>query len=121
MRRARQACLWALLFAASSVDSGAAGCEPDLIAVNGRIYTVDPAVPWVEALAVCGERIARTGTTRDIEALAGPATRRLELAGRTVLPGFNDSHVHLTDGGTQLVEVNLRELLPGAFSLNAQD
>ena len=109
MRRARQACLWALLFAASSVDSGAAGCEPDLIAVNGRIYTVDPAVPWVEALAVCGERIARTGTTRDIEALAGPATRRLELAGRTVLPGFNDSHVHLTDGGTQLVEVNLRD------------
>jgi hypothetical protein len=48
------------------------GCEPDLIAVHGRIYTVDPAVPWVEALAVCGERIVRTGTTRDIEALAGP-------------------------------------------------
>ena len=65
------------------VDSGAAGCEPDLIAVNGRIYTVDPAAPWVEALAVCGERIVRTGTTRDIEALAGPRHARLELAGQT--------------------------------------
>ena len=82
---------------------------PDLIAVNGRIYTVDPAVPWVEALAVCGERIVRTGTSAEIEAIAAPCTRRLELAGRPVVPGFNDSHVHLIDGGTRAAEVDLRD------------
>jgi predicted amidohydrolase YtcJ len=87
----------------------ASGCEPELIAVNGRIYTVDATARWVEALAVCSGRIVQTGTTREIEPLAGKSTRRINLAGRTVLPGFNDSHVHLIDGGTQLVEVNLRD------------
>ncbi len=108
-RSAGRAVLLALSIAASAVSGGAAECQPDLIAVNGRIYTVDPAAPWVEALAVCYGRIVRTGTTREIEPLAGSSTRRLDLAGRTVLPGFNDSHVHLIDGGTQLVEVNLRD------------
>jgi predicted amidohydrolase YtcJ len=106
---AGRAVLLALSIAASAISGGAAECQPDLIAVNGRIYTVDPAAPWVEALAVCYGRIVRTGTTREIEPLAGSSTRRLDLAGRTVLPGFNDSHVHLIDGGTQLVEVNLRD------------
>ncbi len=40
--------------------------------------------------------------------MAAPGTRRLELGGRTVVPGFNDSHVHLIDGGTELTEVDLR-------------
>jgi cytosine/adenosine deaminase-related metal-dependent hydrolase len=71
----------------------ASGCEPELIAVNGRIYTVDAAAPWVEALAVCNGRIVQTGPTREIEPLARKSTRRIDLAGRTVLPGFNDSHV----------------------------
>jgi predicted amidohydrolase YtcJ len=108
-RRAMRPFLLALTIAASRIQGGASGCEPDLIAMNGRIYTVDPAAPWVEALAVCGGRIVRTGTTREIEPLAAASTRRLDLAGRTVVPGFNDSHVHLVDGGTQLVEVNLRD------------
>jgi predicted amidohydrolase YtcJ len=107
--RATRAWPLALVIAVAGIGTSASECDPDLVAVNGRIYTVDPAAPWVEALAVCGGRIVRVGTTRDIEALAAPSTRRLDLAGRTVLPGFNDSHVHLIDGGTQLVEVNLRD------------
>jgi predicted amidohydrolase YtcJ len=99
----------ALLTAIAGAGVMASGCEPELIAVNGRIYTVDATARWVEALAVCSGRIVQTGTTREIEPLAGKSTRRINLAGRTVLPGFNDSHVHLIDGGTQLVEVNLRD------------
>jgi predicted amidohydrolase YtcJ len=83
-------------------------CTPSLVALHGHIYTGEPAKPWVDALAVCDERIVRTGTSAEIEAMAAPGTRRLELAGRTVVPGFNDSHVHLVDGGTELTEVDLR-------------
>jgi predicted amidohydrolase YtcJ len=107
--RATGAFVLALMTATAGPAVRASGCEPELIAVNGRIYTVDAAAPWVEALAVCNGRIVQTGTTREIEPLAGKSTRRIDLAGRTVLPGFNDSHVHLIDGGTQLVEVNLRD------------
>ena len=99
----------ALMTATVGPGVRASGCEPELIAVNGRIYTVDATARWVEALAVCSGRIVQTGTTSEIEPLAGKSTRRIDLAGRTVLPGFNDSHVHLIDGGTQLVEVNLRD------------
>jgi predicted amidohydrolase YtcJ len=107
--RAAGAFVLVLMTAIARPGVRASGCEPELIAVNGRIYTVDAAAPWVEALAVCNGRIVQTGPTREIEPLAGKSTRRIDLAGRTVLPGFNDSHVHLIDGGTQLVEVNLRD------------
>ncbi len=100
------------LLVASAADTAAAadgvGCSPDLILVNARIYTVDPQQPWAEALAACGERIVRVGSRADVEALATPATRRIDAAGRTVIPGINDSHVHLIDGGTELTEVDLR-------------
>jgi predicted amidohydrolase YtcJ len=68
---------------------------PDLVLVGGRIFTADSSRPWAEALAIRGERIVAVGTTRAILALAGPATRRVELGGRVVVPGFNDAHVHL--------------------------
>ncbi len=99
------------LFASGSTPStpDPAGCVPDLIAVNGRIHTVNPAQPWAEALAVCGERIVCVGTSAEVVALAGPSTSRIDLGGRTVVPGFNDSHVHLVDGLTELVEVDLRD------------
>ena len=66
---------------------------PDLVLLNGRIFTADPARPWAEALAIRGERIIAVGTTADVGALAGPSTARRDLGGRTVIPGFNDAHV----------------------------
>lgn len=83
-------------------------CEPDLIVHNGRVYTVDPAQPWAEAIAICGERIVAVGKSVDVLSSARPSARRMDLQGRLVVPGFNDSHVHLIDGATELVEVNLR-------------
>jgi predicted amidohydrolase YtcJ len=77
---------------------------PDLILLNGRIRTMDAARPQAQALAIAGGKILALGTDAEILALAGPATRRLDGGGRLVLPGFQDAHVHLLDGGTDLVD-----------------
>lgn len=82
----------------------------DLVLVNGRIYTVDPARPWVEAVAVRGSRIVAVGTTAEIRPLAGPQTRTIDLKGAFASPGFNDAHVHIDSTGSLLVGVNLLEV-----------
>lgn len=68
---------------------------PDLILVNGKVFTSDAAHTYVHALAIRGERIVATGDSDKIKALAGPQTRLLDLGGRTVIPGINDAHNHL--------------------------
>lgn len=68
---------------------------PDLILLNGRIFTSDSARPYVEALAIRGDRITAVGTSEKIVTLAGPQTKRIDLKGRVVIPGINDAHFHL--------------------------
>lgn len=69
--------------------------RPDLILHNGKVFTADSAKPYVEALAIRGDRIVATGASDQILALAGPQTKRLDLGGRLVIPGINDAHFHL--------------------------
>lgn len=71
----------------------------DLIIHHGRIHTMDDARTVVEAVACAGGRIIATGTDKDMLALASPATKVIDAAGRTVIPGLNDSHLHLIRGG----------------------
>src|SRR5712692_3548579 len=66
----------------------------DVILFNGKVFTGDSAKPSVEAVAIHGERIIAVGTSAEIETLAGAKTRRIDLQGRTVVPGFNDAHFH---------------------------
>ncbi len=66
----------------------------DLVLTGGHVHTVDPANPRAEAVAVRGERIAAVGSATDIGGLIGPRTRVIDLAGRLLLPGFQDVHVH---------------------------
>ncbi|WP_330241440.1 amidohydrolase [Streptomyces sp. NBC_00525] len=66
----------------------------DLILTGGDVLTVDDAFSVAEAVAVRDGRILAVGGDAEIRALAGPGTRVVELAGRTVLPGINDSHLH---------------------------
>jgi hypothetical protein len=63
-----------------------------LLLTNARIYTQDDRQPLARAVALAGRRILAVGD--DLDHLAGPATRRVDLGGRTVLPGFNDAHIH---------------------------
>ncbi|MFC6885191.1 MULTISPECIES: amidohydrolase [Actinomadura] len=66
----------------------------DVVLTGGRVHTVDARDRVAEAVAVCGGRIARVGTSAEVGALAGPRTRVVRLEGRSVLPGINDSHLH---------------------------
>ena len=67
---------------------------PDLILLNGKIFTGDSAHPYVQTLAIRGERIVAVGGTKEISALAGPQTKRADLGGRVTIPGINDAHYH---------------------------
>jgi predicted amidohydrolase YtcJ len=94
----------------------------DLILVNGRVYTLDAARPWAEAVAIGGERILAVGSTSEVRALAGPATQTLDLAGAFALPGFNDAHVHVDSTGSLLVGANLLEVHePVAFTARIRE
>ncbi|MGW2159497.1 amidohydrolase [Nonomuraea sp. NPDC001699] len=66
----------------------------DLVAVGGNVLTFDARDGRASALAVRAGRLVAVGTDEEALAHAGPGTRVLSLAGRTVLPGINDSHLH---------------------------
>lgn len=67
---------------------------PDLVLLNGKVFTSDTSRPWAEAIAIRGERIFAVGSTNDIRELADADTKVVNLLGRTVVPGINDAHVH---------------------------
>jgi len=83
----------------------AAPLRADTILLNGKVFTANDAQPWAQALAIFGDRVVAVGDSAAIQALAGPSTRRLDLGGRTVVPGFNDAHQHIeiTPPATDLV------------------
>lgn len=83
-------------------------CTADLVIVNAKVHTVDAARPSAEAVAICGERIARVGANDEVRRLAGGATRTIDARGRLLVPGFNDAHVHLVSGAEELVGIDLR-------------
>ena len=91
------------------VALGAALQQPaaDLVVLNAKVYTADVNRPVAEAFAVRAGRIAFVGSTRGALALVGPRTERLDLSGRTVIPGMVDAHAHLLGLGQALRTVNL--------------
>ncbi len=108
----------------TSTGPGSAGA--DLILVNGRVYTLDwddPAPdgtiasraprdesgwhPDAEAVATQGGEIVFVGSTRDAMKLQGEASRVIDLAGATVIPGLIESHTHVFNLGAQLEQINL--------------
>ena len=98
-----------------------AGCSrtapppADVVFLNGRIYTLAGGAipanvadePVVQALAIRGGRILVAGSTAEVRSRVGPATRTHDLAGRTVVPGFVDAHLHAASLGRSLREVDL--------------
>jgi len=81
----------------------------DIILTNARIYTVNPAHKWAEAVAIRGEQIVAVGDGKQIGIYHGPSTKVIDAGGRLVLPGFTDCHIHFMDGALGLTRVDLND------------
>ncbi len=92
--------------------SACTAAAPDTVLLNGRIFTSNPSQPWAQALAIRGERVVAVGDAALVEREATASTRRIDLAGRVVIPGLNDAHLAL-DGATP---ANVRVLGAEALS-----
>jgi predicted amidohydrolase YtcJ len=67
----------------------------DIILINGKIFTADTNQPYTEALAIKGNKIITVGSNSKVNQLASSKTKRIDLNGKTVVPGFNNAHEHL--------------------------
>jgi predicted amidohydrolase YtcJ len=105
--------LLSLLFICTVRAEEAAPPRADAIFIHGNIYTgvVDKAafnaVKRAQAIAVRGDRVQAVGENAEILKLKGPNTQVIELDGKFVMPGFNDAHAHLSEGGFEALHVNL--------------
>lgn len=79
----------------------------DTVIVSARVYTVDDLNPWSESVAIRGDRIVALGSNAETSRLIGPDTRRIDAAGRLVMPGFVDSHTHIFAGSFSAQRINL--------------
>lgn len=81
--------------------------HPTLIVHNAQILTLDPNQPRAQAMAIAEEKILQVGTNKEILALAKTNTQIIDLEGQVIVPGFNDSHMHLINLGQGLDAVDL--------------
>ncbi|MGH7720383.1 MAG: amidohydrolase [Gemmatimonadaceae bacterium] len=110
MRYSAGALLGALaLSAGCSMNTSDDTLPVSLAVVNARVWTGDPRRPWAEAVAVRGERVAAVGSSAEVRKLALGEARVIDAAGKMVVPGFIDTHVHFVYGGLQLSSVHLRD------------
>ncbi|TFH64010.1 MAG: amidohydrolase, partial [Gemmatimonadales bacterium] len=82
----------------------------DLVLHNGKVVTVDAAVPDGEAVAVLDGRILAVGSNSEIDAYIGSDTEVIDLAGQLAIPGFIDSHVHFSGIGAAQLQLKLMEV-----------
>lgn len=82
----------------------------DLIIVNGKVLTMDAGRPRAEAVSIAGGKIGKVGRTRDVLAERGRKTKVIDAAGRTVLPGFIEGHMHIVPGSLELSMLNVEGL-----------
>ena len=98
-----------LLFISLLISCNSNQKMADLIIINSKIWTADPAQPFAEAMAVAGDKIVAIGSTKAILKYKTDETKILDQPGALVLPGFIDSHLHFLDGGFSLSSVQLKD------------
>lgn len=77
--------------------------SPDKIFFHAKVFTGDPQNPYAEAVAIRGDKILAVGNLTEVEKSASATPERIDLAGKTLFPGFIDSHSHSIDGGLNLI------------------
>jgi len=93
---------WALLLVAvvgTSLSLHAQQQTADIILTNGKIITVNDTFQIAQAVAIKGARIIAVGSNADVQKFAGPGTNRIDLKGKSVVPGFIDNHAHFQEEG----------------------
>jgi predicted amidohydrolase YtcJ len=101
-------CAAILFLAFSPVAVKSQQTAPDLVLLNGKIFTSDAAHPYVQALAIRGDRITATGDSAKIRTLAGPHTKQIDLGGRAAIPGINDAHNHVELAPAGTIELQFK-------------
>jgi predicted amidohydrolase YtcJ len=96
--------------------AAALACGPEvekaeLVLLNGRVWTGNPASPWAEAIAVRGNTISAVGSGAEIERSIAVHTHQIDVGGRLVIPGLNDAHLHFLSGSLSLQQVLLDDTL----------
>ncbi len=81
-----------------------------LAVINAHIWTGDSSHPWAEAMAISGDTLLYVGDAATCKKLIDDSTDVVDAGGQMVVPGFNDSHVHMIDGGYSLLAVQLRDV-----------
>ncbi len=79
----------------------------DLALVNGKVRTMNPSKPTAEAIAIRKDRIIKVGANEEVKLFVGKNTRVVDLQGKTVVPGFIDTHIHVADFGRFLLWLDL--------------
>jgi hypothetical protein len=102
------AALFSLMLASRSAIATEGSGPPDTVLFNGKVFTADASHPFVQALAIRGDRIIVIGDSGTIQALSGAQTRSIDLGGRTVIPGINDAHQHLSVAPPRVVELQFK-------------
>lgn len=92
---------------------------PDLVLFNGVIHTLDDTMHHATAVAVCGAHITAVGNDGEILSLAGPATRKIDLEQRLVLPGFTDTHFHFYEWALNYNSIDFSSVFSFAGMENA--
>jgi hypothetical protein len=88
-----------IVSAIGAISAQQSSRQADLVLTNGKIVTVDERFTIAQAVAIAGDRVLAAGSNDEISRLAGPNARRIDLRGRSVIPGLIDNHLHLLRAG----------------------
>ncbi|AQT82752.1 twin-arginine translocation pathway signal protein [Mycolicibacterium litorale] len=94
LRAATVSAVAATASACARQPNAGANANADFVFRNGRVYTVAPAQPWAQAVAITGTKVAYVGDEAGAMALVGPHTTVVDLGGKLLMPGFVEGHIH---------------------------
>jgi predicted amidohydrolase YtcJ len=110
MKKLAAIAISAVLAACSAAPGTPDAAAPELILYNGKIVTVDASFSIAQGVAIRNGRFTTVGTNEAVRRTAGPATKLIDLRGRTVIPGLIDGHLHNAGGGPGVDLANVRSM-----------
>ena len=110
LAHSRILCLVVMFFFLQSSSSlWAQGTADERVLFHAQVFTADPQHPYAEAVAIRGGKIVAVGNLPEVMKSVSPNAERIDLDGKTLFPGFIDSHSHTIDGGLNLIAADATE------------